>query len=92
MTASELLHLFASAINHGHDCADGNGLFFFDAGQIYDKGDPLQKDNERVHFSAGVAVAWQSPIGALKFSYALPLASKPGDKTQRFQFQVGTLF
>lgn len=68
------------------------GSFFFDAGQIYDKGDPLQKDNERVHFSAGFAVAWQSPIGALKFSYAIPLASKPGDKTQRFQFQVGTLF
>ena len=39
-----------------------------------------------MHFSAGFAVAWQSPIGALKFSYAIPLANKPGDKTQRFQF------
>lgn len=68
------------------------GSLFFDAGQIYDRGDPLQKDNERVHFSAGLAIAWQSPIGALKFSYALPLATKASDKTQRFQFQVGTLF
>lgn len=68
------------------------GSLFFDAGQIYDKGDPLQKDNERIHMSTGVAVAWQSPIGALKFSYAIPIASKPADKTQRFQFQVGTLF
>jgi len=68
------------------------GSLFFDAGQIYDKGDPLQKDNERIHFSTGVAIAWQSPIGALKFSYAIPIASKQTDKTQRFQFQVGTLF
>jgi outer membrane protein insertion porin family len=68
------------------------GSLFFDAGQIYDKGDPLQKDNERIHLSTGLAVAWQSPIGALKFSYALPIGSKSTDKTQRFQFQVGTLF
>ena len=68
------------------------GSFFFDAGQIYDKGEPLQKDNERIHMSTGIAIAWQSPIGALKFSYAIPIGSKPGDKLQRFQFQVGTLF
>jgi outer membrane protein insertion porin family len=68
------------------------GSLFFDAGQIYDKADPLQKDNQRFHLSTGVAIAWQSPIGALKFSYAYPIASKPNDKLQRFQFQVGTLF
>lgn len=68
------------------------GSFFFDAGQIYDKGDPLQKDNERIHFSTGVAIAWQSPIGALKFSYAIPIAGKTTDKQQRFQFQVGNMF
>jgi len=66
------------------------GSVFFDAGQIYDRG--LQKDNERFRYSTGVAIAWQSPIGALKFSYAFPLATKPTDKLQRFQFQVGTLF
>ncbi len=66
------------------------GSIFFDTGQIYDRGE--QKDNERFHFSAGVALAWQSPIGALKFSYAIPIGKKPTDKIQRFQFQVGTLF
>ncbi|MCX8098960.1 MAG: outer membrane protein assembly factor BamA [Casimicrobiaceae bacterium] len=66
------------------------GSIFFDAGQIYDRGE--QKDNERFRFSVGLAIAWQSPIGALKFSYAFPLATKPTDKLQRFQFQVGTLF
>ena len=68
------------------------GSLFIDAGQVYDKGGPLQKDNERIHFSTGLAIAWQSPIGALKFSYAIPIGSKPTDKAQRFQFQVGTLF
>ncbi len=68
------------------------GSLFFDAGQIYDKGDPLQKDNERIHMSTGVAIAWQSPIGALKFSYAIPIGGKPTDKQQRFQFQVGQMF
>jgi outer membrane protein insertion porin family len=71
---------------------DVRGSVFFDAGQIYDRGDPLQKDNERFHFSAGIAIAWKSPIGALKFSYGIPLNKKPDDKIQRFQFQVGTLF
>ena len=68
------------------------GSLFVDAGQVYDKGGALQKDNERIHFSTGLAIAWQSPIGALKFSYAIPIGSKPTDKAQRFQFQVGTLF
>jgi outer membrane protein insertion porin family len=68
------------------------GSVFFDAGQIYDKGAAEQKDNERFHFSGGVAIAWKSPIGALKFSYAIPFSRKPDDKLQRFQFQVGTLF
>jgi outer membrane protein insertion porin family len=68
------------------------GSLFFDAGQIYDRGEAVQKDNERFHFSAGVALAWKSPIGALKFSYGFPLSKKPDDKIQRFQFQVGTLF
>lgn len=68
------------------------GSIFFDAGQIYDRGDAVQKDNERVHFSVGVALAWKSPIGPLKFSYGIPIGKKPDDKIQRFQFQVGTSF
>ncbi len=85
---NEILFPFPGAKN----TRDVRGSVFFDAGQIYDRGDPLQKDNERFHFSAGVALAWKSPIGALKFSYGVPLGKKPDDKIQRFQFQVGTLF
>ena len=63
---------------------------FGDVGQIYANGD--QPDFESFRFSAGVGVAWNSPIGPLKFSYAVPVKSKPGDRLQRFQFQVGTVF
>jgi outer membrane protein insertion porin family len=39
-----------------------------------------------------VGVAWNSPIGPLKFSYAIPLNVREGDREQRFQFQAGTAF
>ena len=66
------------------------GSVFVDTGQIYAQG--LEPEFESFRFSAGVGLAWNSPLGPLKFSYAVPLASKPGDKLQRFQFQVGTVF
>ena len=40
----------------------------------------------------GLALAWFSPVGPLKISYAFPLNKQPGDKTQPFQFQLGTTF
>ncbi|CAG0986093.1 Outer membrane protein assembly factor BamA [Burkholderiales bacterium] len=64
--------------------------FFADAGQIYAEG--LQPDFESFRYSTGVGLAWNSPLGPLKFSYAYPINEKPGDKIQRFQFQVGSVF
>ncbi len=63
---------------------------FFDAGQIYVNG--FQPEFENFRFSAGVGLAWNSPIGPLKFSYAIPINSIDADKIQKFQFQVGTVF
>ena len=63
---------------------------FFDAGQIYVNG--FQPEFENFRFSAGVGLAWNSPIGPLKFSYAIPLNDIPADRIQKFQFQVGTVF
>jgi outer membrane protein insertion porin family len=77
---------------------------FFDAGQIYVDGKeppdlPLElleqrreADLQGFRYSAGVGIAWNSPLGPLKFSYAWPLNDKVLDKIQRFQFQVGTVF
>ncbi len=63
---------------------------FFDAGQIYVNG--FQPEFENFRFAAGVGLAWNSPIGPLKFSYAIPINSISADKIQKFQFQVGTVF
>jgi len=63
---------------------------FTDAGQIYLNG--MQPNFESFRYSAGVGLAWNSPMGPLKFSYAYPLNEHTGDKIQRFQFQVGSVF
>ncbi|HVE51715.1 MAG TPA: outer membrane protein assembly factor BamA [Casimicrobiaceae bacterium] len=66
------------------------GSVFIDAGRIRGNGD--QPEAESFRYSAGVGVAWNSPVGPLKFSYGVPLNEKPGDRIQKFQFQVGNVF
>jgi len=71
---------------------------FFDAGQISGvpglgaAGASLEKTNEKFRFSYGVGLAWNSPVGPLKFSYGWPLKTYPGDRIQNFQFQIGSVF
>jgi outer membrane protein insertion porin family len=63
---------------------------FFDAGQIWDNGSQPQFEGFR--YSTGLGLAWNSPVGPLKFSYGIPIDRHPGDRIQHFQFQVGTVF
>ena len=63
---------------------------FFDAGQVYGKGQNLALSDLR--YSTGLTAAWISPIGPLKFSFGLPLNKKETDETESFQFQLGTTF
>lgn len=63
---------------------------FVDAGQVYGVGEKFDLGDLR--YSAGVSLAWSSPLGPLKFSLGQPLNKKSGDKAQRLQFQMGTLF
>lgn len=65
-------------------------FMFVDGGQVYADGSPIQVGQLR--YSTGVGISWLSPIGPLKFSYGHPLNSKPGDKSQPLQFQLGTGF
>ena len=56
-----------------------------------------QYEDEKIDFgnlrySVGIGVAWISPLGPLKLSYAYPINRKPDDRVQRFQFQIGTGF
>lgn len=65
---------------------------FVDGGNVFnvEQGDKISLSNMR--FSAGIGLSWISPIGPLKISYGKPLNAKPGDRTQSFQFQIGTGF
>ena len=63
---------------------------FFDVGQVWGQNEKLSLGDLR--YSAGVSLAWSSPMGPLKFSFANPFNKKPEDKIQRLQFQMGTTF
>ena len=71
---------------------------FVDAGQISGVPgagnivDSLEKEAEKFRYSYGVGLAWNSPVGPLKFSYGIPINKRPGDLVQNFQFQVGSVF
>jgi len=66
------------------------GLFFVDAGDVWGSGQGIHFADLRA--AAGAGIAWISPIGPLKLSLAQPIRSQPGDRVQRFQFQIGTGF
>lgn len=63
---------------------------FVDAGQVWGSGERITLSEIRA--SAGFGVTWSSFMGPLKFSIAKPIKSKTDDKTQFFQFQMGTAF
>jgi outer membrane protein insertion porin family len=73
---------------------------FFDAGSVSNPSAPAVAGlssnyttfSNSLRYSTGLALAWVSPFGPLKFSLAAPLASKAGDRKQIFQFTFGGAF
>lgn len=63
---------------------------FFDGGNVFADRQNIKFNDLR--YSAGVGISWVSPIGPLKLSFGKPLNLKDGDKSQTFQFQLGTGF
>ena len=62
---------------------------FLDAGGLDNSFDRALSD---FRYSVGVGLNWYSPIGPMKISFAKPLNSEDGDKTEAFQFRLGGLF
>jgi outer membrane protein insertion porin family len=63
---------------------------FIDAGNAF-------AENEKVRFtdfraSTGLGISWLSPMGPLRIAAAIPIRKQPGDRIERFQFQIGTSF
>ncbi len=65
-------------------------LAFVDAGQVWGEGERIRFGDLRA--SVGLGIAWISPIGPMKISFALPVRKSATDHLQRFQFQIGTGF
>lgn len=64
---------------------------FYDIGNVY-----LQDlggfDKEELRSSVGVSFIWLAPIGPLRFSWARPIETQDGDRTEGFQFSIGSFF
>ncbi len=63
---------------------------FADAGRAF--GEHEKVDLSQLRSSIGVGLSWISPMGPLRFSYAMPMRRQVTDKIQRLQFQIGTSF
>jgi outer membrane protein insertion porin family len=64
--------------------------FFTDIGNVWGPGEKLRFQDLRA--ASGIAVSWDSPVGPLRFSFGFPIKSRPEDKIERFQFQLGRIF
>jgi outer membrane protein insertion porin family len=63
---------------------------FADVGNVW--GAEEKVSASMLRWSAGLAVSWDSPMGPLRFSFGVPLKELPGDRIERFQFQLGKVF
>ena len=66
---------------------------FLDAGNVWgvDYSDEID-DSNKIRSSTGITVDWFTPIGPLNFSLAQDVTKASTDKTESFQFNLGTTF
>ncbi|MEO8718082.1 MAG: BamA/TamA family outer membrane protein, partial [Burkholderiales bacterium] len=65
--------------------------WFVDGGQVYGADEPV--DLSEMRYATGIALAWASPLGPLRLSYAWALNERTGfDHLQRLQLKFGTAF
>ena len=67
--------------------------YFIDVGNVWgvDYSDSID-DSNKIRSSTGVSVDWFTPIGPLNFSLAQDISKASTDKTEGFQFNLGTTF
>jgi outer membrane protein insertion porin family len=63
---------------------------FYDMGNVY--GEFEKVDLSQLRSAYGVGLSWVSPMGPLRFAWAHPVRTFPGDRIQQLQFQIGTSF
>ena len=71
---------------------------FVDSGYAFQSNESVRLNDLRSSY--GIGLSWISPMGPLRFSYAVPinpraadpLNNRPADRIQKVQFQIGTAF
>lgn len=71
-----------------------NGLAFVDGGIVteFREDHPNVVDSKIYRASMGLGAYWRSPLGPLRFEFALPISDAEEDKTKVFSFNFGTRF
>ncbi len=67
--------------------------YFLDIGNVWgvDYSDAID-DSNKIRSSTGITVDWFTPIGPLNFSFAQDISKASTDRTESFQFNLGTTF
>jgi outer membrane protein insertion porin family len=65
---------------------------FFDFGSAVNTKDTDLFDPDELRYSTGIGASWLSPVGALTFSYAVPMKTDDQDEEEQFQFNFGQTF
>ena len=67
--------------------------YFIDVGNVWgvDYSNDIDESN-KIRSATGVGVEWFTPIGPMTFSLAQDLSKASTDKTESFQFNLGTTF
>jgi Outer membrane protein/protective antigen OMA87 len=67
--------------------------YFIDAGNVWgvDYSGTID-DSSKIRSATGITMDWFTPIGPLNFSFAKDITKASTDKTESFQFSLGTSF
>ena len=63
---------------------------FVDAGNVFV--DASSFSTSELRYTAGLALLWITPVGAMRFNFSSALNEKAGDSTRSFQFSLGSPF
>lgn len=71
------------------DEANLRGAVFWDSGYVFEDAEDF--DFQEMRASLGVGISWLSPLGGVSMSLSLPINDHETDKTESYQFNLGSL-
>jgi outer membrane protein insertion porin family len=73
--------------------ADAGTLFGYKGNTQFQGGNTITvRDDRTIRSSVGAGLLWNSPLGPIRFDYAIATSKAKGDRTQAFRFSGGTSF